>query len=58
MFGINLREVAVVAIAVGLIFGSLFLPPFYKDMLQYVAAALGVFAIARWYLRRRSTPPR
>lgn len=57
MFGINLLEVLVVGVAVSLIFGSLFLPDFYKNILQYVAAAMGVFMFVRWLLRRRRTPP-
>ena len=56
MFGINLLEVAVVTVAVAMIFGSLFLPPFYHDIVQYISIAVCLFMIVRWFLRRQSTP--
>ena len=53
MFGIDLKEVALAAVFVGFVFGSLFLPPFYGELLQYLVLATAVFMIVRWLLRRR-----
>jgi hypothetical protein len=55
MFGISLFEVAVTAVAVALIFGYLFLPPFYHDIVQYIFIAVFLFIIVRWFLRRQRT---
>jgi|Tabmets5t2r1_1033131.scaffolds.fasta_scaffold450207_1 hypothetical protein len=57
MSEINWREVAVIALAVALMFGSFFLPPFYKDFLPYASLAVIAFVVARWLWRRRSQQP-
>jgi hypothetical protein len=61
MFGTNLREAALVSLAVILLFGSLvggfYLPPPYKVTVLNVwyAATLVVvaFLVIRWFIRRR-----
>jgi hypothetical protein len=61
MFGINLRELALVAVAVAFLFGGtvggFYLPPAYRDTLLIVwyAGSLVVltFLIVRWFIRRR-----
>jgi hypothetical protein len=61
MFGINLREPALVAVAVVFLFagavGGFYLPPAYRDTLLVVwyAGSLAVlaFLMVRWFIRRR-----
>ena len=61
MFGINLRELAQVAVAVVFLFGGavggFYLPQAYRDTLLNVwyAGSLVVlaFLIVRWFIRRR-----
>jgi hypothetical protein len=45
MFVVSFPEIALVSAGVAFIFGSLFLPPFYHDILLYGAAAMRARAV-------------